>query len=104
MLRADSSNQNNWIKIKTVGVKSNRNGIGARIKCITEDGTQIDEVRSGGSYYSQNDLRVHFGLGKNQKVKTIEIQWPSGQIDTLNNLPVDQIITVKEKVGIVRSK
>jgi len=104
LLRADSSNQNNWIKIKTVGVKSNRNGIGARIKCITEDGTQIDEVRSGGSYYSQNDLRVHFGLGKNQKVKTIEIQWPSGQVDTLNNLPVDQIITVKEKVGIVRSK
>ena len=104
LLRADSSNQNNWIKIKTVGVKSNRNGIGARIKCITEDGTQIDEVRSGGSYYSQNDLRVHFGLGKNQRVKTIEIQWPSGQVDILNNLTVNQLITVKEKVGIVRSK
>ncbi len=103
LLRADSSNQNNWIKIKTIGVKSNRNGIGARIKCVTQDGSQIDEVRSGGSYYSQNDLRVHFGLGKNQRVKTLEIQWPSGQVDTLTNIAANQIITVKEKAGIIRT-
>ncbi|HEY6122195.1 MAG TPA: CRTAC1 family protein [Pyrinomonadaceae bacterium] len=101
LFKAESSNQNNWITIKTIGVKSNRSGIGARIKCITEDGSQIDEVRSGGSYYSQNDLRIHFGLGKNQRVKTIEIQWPSGQVDTLNNIAANQIIIVKEKVGIM---
>jgi len=101
LLRAESGNQNNWIKIKTIGVKSNRSGIGARVKCITEDGSQIDEVRSGGSYYSQNDLRVHFGLGKNQRVKIIEIRWPSGQVDTLNNIAANQVIIVKEKVGIV---
>jgi hypothetical protein len=101
LLRAESSNQNNWITIKTIGVKSNRSGIGTRIKCITEDGSQIDEVRSGGSYYSQNDLRVHFGLDKNQRVKKIELQWPSGQVDTLNNVTPNQIIIVKEKVGIV---
>src|SRR6266850_7407130 len=77
LLRCDSANQNNWITIKTIGVKSNRDGIGARIRCVTDDGAQIDEVRSGGSYYSQNDLRVHFGLGKVRKVKTLEIRWPS---------------------------
>jgi len=103
LLRSDSSNQNNWIKIKTIGVKSNRDGIGARIKCVTEDGSQIDEVRSGGSYYSQNDLRVHFGLGKNQKVKTLEIQWPSGQVETMSNIAANQLITVKEKSGIIRT-
>jgi len=103
LLRADSSNQNNWIKIKTIGTKSNRDGIGARLKCVTADGSQIDEVRSGGSYYSQNDLRVHFGVGKNQRIKTIEIRWPSGQLETLSDLAVNQLITVKEGSGIVRS-
>ncbi len=103
LLRAESSNQNNWITIKTIGVKSNRDGIGARIKCVTEDGSQIDEVRSGGSYYSQSDLRVHFGLGKNQRAKTIEIRWPSGQVDILSNIPANQLITVKEKAGIIRT-
>lgn len=104
LLHAESVNQNNWIKIKTIGTKSNRDGIGARIKCVTADGgTQIDEVRSGGSYYSQNDLRVHFGLGKNQKVKSIEIRWPSGQVDTLNDMAINQLITVKEGSGIVRA-
>ena len=104
LLRADSSNQNNWLAIKTIGVKSNRDGIGARIKLLTLDGSQIDEVRSGGSYYSQNDLRVHFGLGRNQRVKTIEIRWPSGQVDTLTDLAVNQLVTVKEGVGIVKTK
>ncbi|HET6893593.1 MAG TPA: CRTAC1 family protein [Pyrinomonadaceae bacterium] len=101
LLRADSSNQNNWIKIKTMGVKSNRNGIGVRIKCVTEDGSQIDEVRSGGSYYSQNDFRVHFGLGKNQRVKRLELQWPSGQTDIISNIAANQLIVVKEKGGVM---
>jgi hypothetical protein len=96
LLRAVSNSKNNWITVKLVGVKSNRDGIGARVRVVIADGSQIDEVRSGGSYYSQNDLRVHFGLGKNQKVKAIEIRWPSGQVDTLNDVAVNRIITVKE--------
>jgi predicted nucleotidyltransferase len=103
LLRADSLNQNNWIKIKTVGVKSNRDGIGARIKCVTENGSQIDEVRSGGSYYSQNDLRIHFGLGKNQQVERLEISWPSGKVDTFRNLAANQLVVVKEGQGIVQT-
>ncbi|HXG66742.1 MAG TPA: CRTAC1 family protein [Blastocatellia bacterium] len=101
LLRCDLSNQNNWVKVKTVGVKSNRSGIGARIKCVTEEGAQIDEVRSGGSYYSQNDLRVHFGLGKAAKVKTLEIRWPSGQVDMLSDVAANQLVIVKEGGGIV---
>ena len=101
LLRCDASNQNGWITIKAVGVKSNRSAIGARIKCVTEDGSQIDDVRSGGSYFSQNDLRVHFGLAKRDKVKTLEIRWPSGQVDTLTDVAANQFVTVKEGAGIV---
>jgi hypothetical protein len=101
LLRCDSTNQNTWITIKTIGVKSNRDGIGARIKCIAGDVSQIDEVRSGGSYYSQNDLRVHFGLGKSKKVNTIEIRWPNGQSDVLNDIAANQFIVVKEGAGLV---
>jgi enediyne biosynthesis protein E4 len=100
LLHAESKNQNNWIKLKLVGTKSNREGIGARIKCVTADGTQIDEVRSGGSYYSQNDLRVHFGLGKAERVRSIEIRWPSGQVDSLGEQAVNQLISVKEGAGV----
>ena len=103
LLRADTNHQNNWIKIKTIGTKSNRDGIGARVTCVTADGSQIDEVRSGGSYYSQNDLRVHFGVGKNQKIKSLEIRWPSGQIDTLNDVTVNQVVYVKEGTGLLRT-
>ncbi|HYP28582.1 MAG TPA: CRTAC1 family protein [Blastocatellia bacterium] len=103
LLRCDSSNQNNWITIKAVGVKSNRSAIGARIKCVTEDGAQIDEVRSGGSYYSQNDLRVHFGLGRRDRVKSLEIVWPGGKVETLTDIAANQFILVKEGSGLARA-
>ncbi|MGE5110927.1 MAG: CRTAC1 family protein [Acidobacteriaceae bacterium] len=109
LLRCDSKWDNNWIKIKTIGVKSNRSGIGARLKCVThppdepKPHAQIDEVRSGGAYISQNDLRVHFGVGKAAKVDLLEIHWPSGQIDTMKDVKVNQLIYVKEGAGIVRS-
>jgi len=109
LLRCDSKLENNWLKVKTIGTKSNRSGIGARLKCVSRPSDekdihqQIDEVRSGGSYYSQNDLRVHFGLGNADKVQLLEIRWPSGQIDQLKNISVNQLIFVKEGEGIVRT-
>jgi hypothetical protein len=109
LLRCDSSSEHNWIKVRTIGTKSNRSGIGARLRCVThppdeaKPHQQIDEVRSGGSYISQNDLRVHFGLGKAEKVDLLEIRWPSGQIDTLKDVKGNQLIYVKEGEGIVRS-
>jgi hypothetical protein len=109
LLRCDSRTGNNWIKVRTIGTKSNRSGIGARLKCVTKPAAeaqpheQIDEVRSGGGYFSQNDLRIHFGLGKADKVDLLEVHWPSGQIDTLKNIKPNQLIFVKEGEGIVRS-
>ena len=109
LLRCDSKWDNNWIKIKAIGVKSNRSGIGARIRCVTHPAdepkpqAQIDEVRSGGAYISQNDLRVHFGLGKAAKVDLLEIHWPSGQSDTMKDVKVNQLVYVREGEGIVRT-
>ncbi|MFN7946089.1 MAG: CRTAC1 family protein [Blastocatellia bacterium] len=93
---------NNWITVKTIGVKSNRTGIGARVKVVTEERTQMNEVRSGGSYYSQNDLRVHFGLGRAAKVKTLEVKWPGGAVDTISDVPVNQVVYVREGAGLVK--
>ncbi|HXJ90824.1 MAG TPA: CRTAC1 family protein [Candidatus Binatia bacterium] len=109
LLRCDSKLANNWIKVRTIGTKSNRSGIGARLACVSQvpgeskPHRQIDEVRSGGGYFSQNDLRVHFGLGKAEKVDLLEIRWPSGQIDTIKNVKPNQLIYVKEGEGITRT-
>jgi hypothetical protein len=109
LLRCDSTLQNNWIKVRTIGTKSNRSGIGARLICTTHPAgetkphQQIDEVRSGGSYISQSDLRIHFGLGKAEKVDLLEIRWPSGHVDTLKDVKANQLIFVKEAEGISRT-
>jgi hypothetical protein len=107
LMRCDSTTNNNWLAICALGTKSNRSGLGARIQLTieTEDKktrTLIDEVRSGGSYYSQNDLRVHFGLGKTVKVKTLEIKWPSGAVETINDVAANQVVYVKEGAGVVK--
>jgi hypothetical protein len=109
LLRCDQKIGNNWLKVRTIGTKSNRSGIGARLRCITHPAgetkahAQIDEVRSGGGYFSQNDLRVHFGIGKAEKVDLLEIRWPSGLIEKVENIKPNQVIYVKEGQGIVRS-
>ena len=109
LLRCDSTTKNNWIKVRTIGTKSNRSGIGARVKCVTrvagdsKPHEQIDEVRSGGGYFSQGDLRVHFGLGSADKVELLEIRWPSGQVESLKNVAVNRVIHVQEGEGIVRT-
>lgn len=98
LLRCDQSPRNNWLKLKTIGVKSNRSGIGARIYCSTPGGhRQMDEVRSGGSYLSQSDLRVHFGLGKATSAE-LEVRWPSGIVDRFR-ADANRVITVIEGKG-----
>ncbi|MBS1796347.1 MAG: CRTAC1 family protein [Acidobacteria bacterium] len=104
LLRNDSKSGNNWLKIRLVGTKSNRDGIGARVRLTTDDGAQADEVRSSNSYYSSNDQRLNFGLGAAKSVKTIEIQWPSGQLDKLTEVAANQFVTVKEGAGIQPKK
>jgi hypothetical protein len=91
---------NHWIAIRTVGTKSNRDGIGARITVKAGPRTLVDEVRSGSSYDSNNDIRVHFGLGSATKIEWVQIRWPSGLVERFDNLPVDSIKTLKEGSGV----
>jgi hypothetical protein len=104
LLRNDGGNANNSILIKTIGVKSNRSGIGARVTVVAADLTQTDQVRSGDSYISQSDLRLHFGLEKRAKVDSIQVRWPSGTVDKISNVGVNRIITIKEGQGKVDEK
>jgi hypothetical protein len=103
VLRNDGGS-NNSVLIKTVGAKSNRDGIGARVKVVSGDLTQKDEVRSGDSYISQSDLRLHFGLEKRTKIDLIEIRWPSGTIDKITGAKPNRMLTIKEGQGIIEQK
>lgn len=96
LLTVTRQNQNHWINIHLVGTSSNRSAIGARVRCVAGALSQIDEVRSGGSYLSQSDLRLHFGLRDKTMIDLIEIRWPSGATDQLHNIPADQFIRVQE--------
>ncbi len=111
LLRCDSTSEapaRNWIKIRTVGTKSNRTGIGSRISVTTQASPdakpfiQIDEVRSGGSYFSQNDLRVHFGLDHATKAD-VEIRWPSGTNDKLHDLIANHLYVIQEGGKILKT-
>src|SRR6202521_2609492 len=92
-------NANHWIAIHTVGTKSNRDGIGARVRVKTASRILVDEVRSGSSYVSNSEMRVHFGLGSASKIEWVEIRWPSGLTERYTNLLVDQIHALTEGSG-----
>lgn len=104
LLRNDGGNKNNWLMVKCLGTRSNRSAIGTRVKVTSGGRGQIDEVMSGSSYYSQNDLRLHFGLGQAKKVESIEMSWPSGLKENLKDLSVNQLLIIQETKGIVGSK
>src|SRR5215471_4709928 len=105
VLRNDGGNRNNWISIKTLGSKRNRDALGARVKVTAGDLTQVKEVYSGGSYISQNDTRIHFGLGKRTRVDSIEIRWPSGgKTEVIRDAPVNQFVVVQEGRGILKKR
>ncbi len=88
--------QNTWLTLKLIGTRSNRDAIGTRVKVTTGNLTQIREVRSGSSYLSQNDIRLHFGLGKHRQIDRLEIRWPSGLQEQLEGVKANQILTLVE--------
>jgi enediyne biosynthesis protein E4 len=90
-----------WVSFELAGSKSNRLALNARVKIVAGGMTQTEEVHSGGSYLSQNDLRVHFGLGAAQKIDSVEIRWPSGKVEALPSVAADQFYSVLEGQGIV---
>jgi hypothetical protein len=104
LLRNDSVNQNHWLVFSTVGVKSNRDGIGARVKVIAGGISQIREVKSGGSYLCQNDMRLHFGLGEAKKADLVEIRWPGGLVERFENVNANQFLMAKEGEGLSEIK
>jgi enediyne biosynthesis protein E4 len=99
LLVNDAPSRNHWVAFKTVGTRSNRDGIGTKLTVKAGKRTLIDEVRSGSSYISQSDLRVHFGLGSTAKLDSVQVRWPSGLVELFNDLSVDAIHTLKEGSG-----
>ena len=99
----DTKNQNHRVLFKLEGTKSNRAAIGARVIVRTADAQMIDEVHSGNSHLSQSDLRLHFGLGKVDRIAKVEILWPSGAHEEIPNVPADAIYTIVEGKGIKSS-
>ena len=85
-----------------IGIGKNRDAIGARVKVVSDDLTQWDEVHAGGSYLSSSDLRLHYGLGKRNKIDLIEVHWPDGKVETARNTPVNNFLFIEEGKGIIR--
>ena len=107
LLRNDNGNQNDVLRVKTVGTRSNRDGIGAKMTVKTNKGAHLfGMVKTGSSYLSQSELPLTFGLGKPEDGKTVslEIVWPSGQKDSISGIKPDQNITVKEGKGIISAQ
>ncbi|MGE5054138.1 MAG: CRTAC1 family protein [Acidobacteriota bacterium] len=102
LLRNDCPAKNNWLKVKCIGTKSNRSAIGARVRVVTGRHAQINEVMSGSSYISQNDLRLHFGLGEAKQADLVEVRWPSGLVESFKNLEANQLLVLQEGHGILR--
>ena len=100
LLRNDGGNRNNSLLIRTVGSDSNRDGIGARLKLSVGDKVLLRNVKAGSSYLGQSDVRVHFGLGQASVADRLEIVWPSGAIDVVENIEASQILTVVEGEGV----
>jgi len=120
LLRCDSTLNRSWVKVRLVGKKSNRTGIGARIKVVAQTGSpvlsakpaapgqpvplaQVEEVRSCNGYFSASDLRIHFGLNEAKRVDLVEVRWPSGVVDTLKDLDVNRLYVIEEGGKILKN-
>jgi hypothetical protein len=100
LFRLESPRDTHWLTLKLVGTRSNRSAIGARVRLFGSEGVQVQEVRGGGSYYSQNDFRVNFGLGRSTSVERVEIRWPNGLEERWGDVGIDRIVTLKEGSGV----
>ena len=104
LLRNDCPTTNNWLKVKCIGSQSNRSAIGARVRVVTGRHSQMNEVMSGSSYLSQNDLRLHFGLGQAKQADLVEVRWPSGLLESFKNIEANHFLVLREGHGIIRQE
>ena len=102
LLRNDVTGNNHWIKVKLIGTKSNRSAIGARVTAHYGGKLQAQEVLSQASFYSANDLRLHFGLGTAEKAD-LDIRWPNGSTERMSNVAADRLVTIREGSGIIKA-
>jgi hypothetical protein len=100
----ETSGRNHWLTVALEGTRSNRSAIGARVRAAAGGVVQTQEVRGGGSYASQNDLRVHFGLAEATILERLEVRWPSGLEEEWRDLAVDRIVALKEGTGKARDR
>ena len=100
LLLNDGGNAANAVLVQAVGTTSNRSGIGTRLTLTTGGRRQVREVQSGSSYLAQNDLRAHFGLGRAERAERLEIRWPDGSTEVVENLPANHLVTVRQGKGI----
>jgi hypothetical protein len=103
ILRPEGGPPNHWISFQLQGVKSNRLALNARVRATAAPQVQLGEVTSGGSYLSQNDLRLHFGLGDQKILEKAEVLWPDGKVEVLENLAADRFYVLREGSGVVSS-
>jgi hypothetical protein len=101
ILRPEGGPPNHWISFQLEGVKSNRLALNARVRATAGDLVQLGEVISGGSYLSQSDLRIHFGLASHSVVNEVVVQWPDGRVEKLANLAADRFYLVREGGGAI---
>jgi hypothetical protein len=101
LYRNEGDNRRSWIGIRLEGTTSNRDAIGSRIRIDVGGVRQTREVRSGGSYLSHNDMRLHFGLGDATRIDRIEIRWPNGRMEQVRNVDANQYVTIREGSGLV---
>lgn len=100
LLRNDAGRENAALLVRLQGTRSNRLGIGARLRLTTGTTTQLREVKAGSSYLSQSDTRVHFGLGRATRIDRLEVRWPGGDTEAVQNVAVNQIVTIVEGKGV----
>jgi len=96
LFRNDGGNRNTWLTIRLVGRKSNHDGLGAEVRVRAGGRILRDQARSGSSYLSASDPRLHFGLGQSRQADEVEVQWPSGAVDRLSHVAANQILTIEE--------
>jgi len=104
LIRCDVLNRNSWLKVKLIGTESNRTAIGARVRVKTGSHYQVQEVQSQSSYYSANDLRLHFGLGDASRADSVEVRWPTGKQELFRDVPANRVVKIREGSGIIDAK
>ena len=101
LFRNDGASRNNWLRVRTIGSRSNRSGLGAAVRVTTTSGTQSQTVHSGSSYASQSELTLTFGLGRERRA-SVAVQWPSGKMQSFANVASNQVLSIDEERGLVK--